>query len=826
MYLNSKMAGITMSFILSGSIYASTVLENPALNRIQKAKAPEHGPLYLVKDGVAQAVVVIPESSGPKAEIYRRSADELIRYMEKVTGAKLDIFEENKPLPVGKKLILIGDSALTAKYNVSSTDLPLEGFRIKTFPEGLAIVGRIDENNLGGGLYVPKYSASWGVLFGVYDFLERFCGVRWYYPDDLGIHIQKIATLSIPPFEYSNWPNFSKRSGAHWSFFREENPMNEGTGLKEYSQYFRAGDSSYLEWGAHSPINFGMHATTVPECMEQGKDGTHSKDFPCYGNPKTVDLMYDDLVNFYEKNDVRPFISPRSGRPWCAPSATRIMISPPDKPVACNCEFCKKLWRDDWGSMGSASIVMTAFVAKLAERIHAKWPGKKVLYCPYLNYMICPDGLKLPENVVIQMTKMYGTASGKEEFVAEYYNVQIRLWNHACNGNKIVTWEYSCWPAESTFLPFQYPHTLKKFYQDNRNSIYGSFIDGHPSQAGRRVPTDSTSGGEWAYSHPTFYIWYRLLWDPDFNVDAALDEYCSLMYGAAAPEMKEILGLLTNRWEEVKWREKIIDNTVKSSMIYGETMPKAEIAKLDTLYHKALQAVTGDQLSTQRLEFFGGAIKKCLAEANEFNTDNRPTMLIKKVGSNPNIDGKAGDKEFLGKEKYFTRLAYSLEKPGIPPTSMIRAVWTDDGITFAILNYEAFYPAAKLTGYDARVYEEDCIELFIQPENSPYFHIAANSLGGFFDERGNDPSIHLKGLKVASSIIKSGTNNHWFCEIFIPFSELGIKPLPNTEFSGNIIRNRIFEHNNEINKRFYRWSTKFRPAHNDTNAFGKMKLVE
>jgi hypothetical protein len=424
------------------------------------------------------------------------------------------------------------------------------------------------------------------------------------------------------------------------------------------------------------------------------------------------------------------------------------------------------------------------------------------------------------------MTKMYGSASAKEEFVAQFYNAQIKKWNQACNGSKIVTYEYSCWPAESTFLPFQYPHTLQKFYQDNRDSIYGSFIDGHPSQAGRRVLADSTYGGEWAYSHPTFYIWYRLLWDPNFNVDASLNEYCTLMYGAAAPEMNEILALLTKRWEEVKWREKIFDNTVKSQMIYRETMPKEEMAKLDRLYQKALEAVTNDPLSKQRLEFFGGAIKKCLAEANEFNADNRPVMLIKKVGSNPIIDGEDNDKEYRGKEKYFTSLAYSVPKPGTPPTSMIRAVWTDDGITFAILNYEAFYPAAKLTGYDARIFAEDCLELFIQPENSPYFHIAANHLGGFYDERGDDPAIHLKGLKVASSLIKSGSNNHWFCEIFVPFSDLGIEPLPNTEFSGNIIRNRVFELNNEVMKRFYRWSTKFRPAHNDSNAFGKMKLVE
>lgn len=826
MYLNSKIAAITASLILSGIISESMALDNPALNRIQKAKAPEHVNLTLVRDSVSQSVVVIPEGKGEKTEIYRRSADELIRYIEKATGASLELLESGKPLPAGKKLILIGDSTLTAKYNVSSDDLPLEGFRIKTFPEGLAIVGRIPENNLGGGLYVPKYSASWGVLFGVYDFLERFCGVRWYYPDELGVYIPKIKTLSIPPCEYSNWPHFSKRSGAHWAFFRDKNPMNESTGLKEYSQYFRSGDSSYLEWGAHSPINFALHASTVPECMEECKDGAHSKDFPCYGNPKTVDLMYDDLVNFYEKGDVTPFVSPMSGRPWCAPTATRIIISPPDKPISCNCVFCQKLWRDELGSMGSASLIMTDFVSKLAKRISDKWPEKKVVFCPYMNYTLCPEDLKLPGNVVIQMTKMYGSANSKEEFVAEFYNNQIMKWNQACGGNKIVTYEYSCWPAESTFMPFQYPHVLQKFYQDNRNRIYGSFIDGHPSQAGRRVPSDPTYGGEWAYSHPTFYIWYRLLWDPYFNVDAALDEYCTLMYGAAAPEMKEIITLLTDRWENVKWNEKIFDNTVKSSMIYGKTMSKSEISRLESLYQKALQKIVNDSLSTQRLEFFGGAIKKCLTEANEFNMDNRPVMLIKKVGSNPVVDGKDNDKEFWGKEKYFTKLAYSLEKAGTPSTSMIRAVWTDDGITFAILNYEAFKPMAKCTGQDAGVYEDDCIEIFIQPEKSPYFHIAANHLGGFFDERGDDPSIHLKGLKVSSSIIKSGTNSHWFCEIFIPFSELGINPLPNTEFSGNIIRNRIFECDNEIQKRFYRWSTKFRPAHNDTNAFGKMKLVE
>ena len=821
-------------------LQGATLLDNPALNKIRKHNVAAHAPLTLVKGGKAEAVVVIPalpvktknaaeyKASVQIHKLTKKAAKEFIKYVKAVTGAELPLQTADKALPNGKKIILIGESRLTKTRGISAKDLPLEGFRIKSFPEGIAIVGRMPDErenyNLGGGGYVLKASAAQSIRFGVYDFLERFCGVRWYYPGELGTYIPHKKDLTISACHYTDWPEFSKRAGAHWVVFDPLKPVSGYVGAKKYSPFFRAGDSSYIEFGCHSPQNFAVHREKNPECFELSSSGKIDSRFPCYGNPKTVDLMFDDLVRYYENGDVEPYKSPRSGKPWGAPTATRIVVSPLDKPVACNCEYCKKKWRNDLGFYGQASDVLVQFTRNLAKKVANKWPEKKILFAPYMNYLTCPANTKLPENVVPSVCLTYGTANLKEPHAEEYSTRVVSNWSKAVN-NKVVIWEYLCWPAENTFMPFQYPEIIKKFYLKNRGKILGTFVDGHPSQGGRRTPTDMTSGGEWAYSHPTIYCWYRLMWNPEFDIKAALEEYCNLMYGPAAPAVKEILDLLTLRWEKTKWKEKIQDHNIKSSQIHDETMPKEQVKKLAELLEKAEKLAGQDNIFRKRLDFFGAAIKKFIEASKQYHSNNKPEMQIKRVGDNPVIDGKLDDSCWHQAAKYYLQNAYSTRKSKNPPVTMLRSVWTKDGITFGILNFESFEIVAQYTKHDDRIYEEDSIELFLQcGENSTYFHIIANSLGAYYDEFGNDNYFNFKEMKVASVINKK--LNFWSCEIFIPFKELGITPKTNVEFSGNIARNRIFRYRNNIKKQYYRWHTTYRASHNDTNAFGKMKLVE
>jgi hypothetical protein len=834
-----KNAGTFLMCIVSSGLLALSPLDNPALNKVKKHKNIEHDALILLKGGKSLAIVVIPElRKGDNLEetkaltqinsLTRQAALELIEYVKKSTGVELPLQTADKALPTDKKLILIGESRLTKARGISAEDLPLEGFRVQTFADGIAIVGRMPDKrenfNLGGGYYVLPASAAQSVRFGVYDFLERFLGIRWYYPGELGTYIPNKKALVIPACHYTDWPEFKKRSGAHWVFYNPEKTTNNFTGTRKYSPFFRAGDSSYVEFGCHAPNNFGVHRKEHPECLELSNSGKRDSRFPCYGNPETIDLMIADLEQFYKTGEAKSYKSHRSGKLWCPPTKSRVVVSPPDKPVACNCEYCKKLWSDDLGYYGQASVILTDFTREFAEKIAKKWPDVKVLFLPYMNYLTCPENTKLPSNVVPFVCLTYGTANQKEKFVEDYSTHAVSDWANAVN-NKVIIWEYLCWPAENTFMPFQYPDVIKKFYLKNRGKILGTFVDGHLSQGGRRAPSDKTIGGEWAYTHPTIYCWYRLMWNPEFDTEAALDEYCSLMYGPASPAVKNILELLTRRWEETKWKDKIQDHNIKSSQIHDETMPKAQVAKLAELLTEAEKLAGNNNIYRNRLDFFGNAIKSFLEASKQYHSNTRPEMQVKRVGDNPIIDGKLDDRVWNQAGKYYMKSAYSARESKSPPVSMMRAVWTKDGITFGILNFESFEIAAKYTKHDDRIYEDDSIELFLQcPEKSTYFHIIANSLGAYYDEYGNDKSFDFKGIKVASVVNKK--LHFWSCEIFIPFSELGFDGATNMEITGNIVRNRMFKYRKNIVKKFYRWHTTYRKSHNDTSAFGKLKLVE
>ena len=384
---NIKSSVMMLTGIASIGLAAGKMHDNPALNKVRHEKVAIHAPLTLVKDSKAQAVVVIPvlkKSNIPEENkalkqinrITRLAALELIKYVETVTGAKLPLQTADKTLPPDKKLFLIGESKLTIARGISAKDLPLEGFKIQSFENGIAIVGRMPDKrenyNLGGGYYVLKASAAQGIRFGVYDFLERFCGVRWYYPGDLGTYIPKKKDLTVPACNYTDYPEFLKRSGAHWMLYNQSKTMSNYEGGQKYSPYFRAGDSSYVEFGCHSPNNFGVHREKNPECLELSSSGKRDERFPCYGNPKTVELMFRDLVEFYETGKGESYKSIRSGKFWCAPTANRVVVSPPDKPVACNCKYCKKLWRNDLNYYGQASGVMTEFTRRFAEKAAKK----------------------------------------------------------------------------------------------------------------------------------------------------------------------------------------------------------------------------------------------------------------------------------------------------------------------------------------------------------------------------------------------------------------------------------------------------------------------
>ena len=321
------------------------------------------------------------------------------------------------------------------------------------------------------------------------------------------------------------------------------------------------------------------------------------------------------------------------------------------------------------------------------------------------------------------------------------------------------------------------------------------------------------------------YCWFRLMWNPDFNVDAALAEYVDLMYGPARKPMQEILTILTDRWEKVQWKTPLTSWHVSPRQIHEETMPRAEALKLKKLLGDARALAGEGTVERRRIDFFGAALEKFLMESDLYHEGGGlAEMKVLKVGANPIIDGNLDDLCWRDAEKYAFKMALDAQNPTPLNGTTFQGVWTDKGVTFGFRLTESQMEKvrAKCTVHDSEVYTDDCIELFldVRGERASYYQIVVNSLGTVFDRSSADEEDwHAVGIQTA---VAKGAD-FWSLEVFIPFSAFPDCPSVKigTQWYGNFTRSRYAEKHE-----LQRWNTRYEPSNLSFNAFGKIRFVE
>jgi hypothetical protein len=283
--------------------------------------------------------------------------------------------------------------------------------------------------------------------------------------------------------------------------------------------------------------------------------------------------------------------------PWCGhgPSwvgALGVTLSPFDEPIHCYCENCLKLYEPNAGNRGTGSKIMGTFLKKFADEVKRRWPGKKVIYLPYWNYTTFPKGLDLPDNLEIEMCTMSFAMMRQPGWRGEMERC-MRDWGKQVGG-KIQTWEYPHRTIDYPGVYIQYPHLIKDYYQRNRDVLTGSFLNG---------------GGicDWTTAAPSHYVFMKVLWNPDLDVDAVFDVMCERQFGKAAASMRELLRVAADRWENVPWSvEKqggMDDMGYLEPSIYRETYPPEVVAKMTELWQKARTEAKDDPAASQRLMF-------------------------------------------------------------------------------------------------------------------------------------------------------------------------------------------------------------------------------
>ncbi|PIX41089.1 MAG: hypothetical protein COZ56_13040, partial [Armatimonadetes bacterium CG_4_8_14_3_um_filter_58_9] len=534
---------------------------SPDLNPVKFKRRPNAPPVVLVENGKPRATIVCANKE------LRLAASELQTHIELATGAKLPIVDAKKE-GTG---VFLGDEAVARANGILVANLPPEGFEIKTIPDGIIIAGN--------------------ALWGVYEFLERFVGVRWYYPGDLGRSVPKKDNLIIKPVWLADAPVFRKR----------ENWPGNYPGGPELHRRLRQGVSWPNRVACHTPIKWHEYYPKELDLFQLRGDGTREMSMLCYSNPATLQKYLTTIEEYYAgkyTDDKGKAVPGPWG--WFPPDEHVISVSPNDAPVTCRCDLCRAQWNASVGPLGEASYIMEDFVARLATEVKKRWPDKTVTYLAYSNYTIPSGKVVFPGNVEVHVCGMKGLANYKETTIAKSEQSIIDGW-YRISGRPLQNWHYICWPDDSTTAPYLFPHIVQKFYQQNRKKTVGTFING--------------AGNHWPRHHVTLYAWMKLMWNPNFPIDAAINEYCRRMYGPASATMRQLIQEQIDGWEKSRWSILPGAHNVSPKSVHEESYPPARVERLQTLLSQARQEAEGNEQVQQRIEYYAGPLEVFFKES-------------------------------------------------------------------------------------------------------------------------------------------------------------------------------------------------------------------
>jgi formylglycine-generating enzyme required for sulfatase activity len=264
-------------------------------------------------------------------------------------------------------------------------------------------------------------------------------------------------------------------------------------------------------------------------------------------------------------------------------------------------------------------MVVHLFVKRLCKDVKQRWPDRKVVYTIW--EMHPPKNVRFPDNLVVEMN--LGSAMGLmgQSEVRAQWDQKIREW-----GAAVVLRVGSYSPSDWTYGPVQYPHVVQDFYRRHRDIVRGGW--------------DATYGPAIRVTGaPTWYVWKRVLWNPDVDVDATLDEMCKRLFGPGADAARELLHLECDRWEKTPLSRPLSKSNAlppgQSACripgdLFREIWPMDVVAKMKSLRDKALLDIcaAGDTAARQAFLYWTWTFDAFLKDAQEIHLKANPLPTL------------------------------------------------------------------------------------------------------------------------------------------------------------------------------------------------------
>jgi len=455
--------------------------------------------------------------------------------------------------------------------------------------EGLRVVVKKDALSIAGGK--PR-----GTLYGVYQFMEDGMGVRFLTHDHTHIP-DNAADAEIPCGEYSYVPQFSFR----WSYYREnsERPVFAAklrvntVGLGE--ELGGKTPQNLINHSFHHLVPFSKYGEEHPEyyaVFEGERDKNTGGGGPqlCVTNPEVIKIAAETVIRDLD----------------ASPELRNISVSQADTARYCHCDECEEINQREGTPMGSNLV----FVNAVAERVEKKHPNVKIGTLAYWYTRQLPKTIKPRHNVQIQLCSIEcctlhpindPDCEKNQAFCSDMDN-----WGSV--SDDIWVWNYN-----TNFSMYDLPFPNLRVIGPNVRYFLSSNVKGLFMQANGNGLT-----GE--FSDLRNYLISRMIWNPELDDQAIIEEFARLHYKNAAQPILDYIKMLHDNAEQMGVNPTCFPKAAEVGLT-----PEVSRKILD--YFNQALALADDETVRARVEKASICAYRAMIEAGDMDDAERKSIV-------------------------------------------------------------------------------------------------------------------------------------------------------------------------------------------------------
>ena len=761
--------------------YRRTMLDFVAAAERMLGKDESVAPKTVLTLTAKTAEIVIADDA-PKTVQF--AAKELKAFLGQALGADVPVV--NEPTD-GKASVVLGMNRWAAAAGISTNALARDAFVLKTAGSRVYVVGRDDATVSPEGLMAQRkvvwsFMYERATLFGVYEFLERYAGVRFYFPGELGTVVPKTEAVAVPPVDVVVAPDWTvRRASLEKGLWYEGEDREPGKAPVRQLYRMRLRAETQYQPFCHGQVTSRLAERfheTHPEYFVMEKDGRRNNsilrrfDKQLCHSSAVWEEIYQDAKHYLQGDpaSVRGVIT-RTGKvgyEFGFQGRKYVDVMPQDGMRPCQCEKCQAAYAKD-DPTNFATELIWGNVKRAAERLTAEGVDGCLTMMAYRPYRRVPK-FDLPANVLVMVAERGPWSIGVEENLKRD-NAEIATWRNKL-GHGVCTWTYPCKYGKTNFhdIPFSTPRAVAAYYKSCAKDIYGSYMESDTDRA--------------YTAFLMHYLFFKLAWNTQVDTDALLAEHYRLMYGAAAADISAIADLY-----ERKWLDEFLGKPVDTPT--GPTWAPA--SEEDVWYKVYAPAVLADL--ARRFDAALAKVAPGSLEARRIDLMRRETLEPMRKSGGEYVTRKEAVKNLTHKldpsaEWRLAAFACDRAPASTNPVETVVRTWEEGGqLRFSVRCAEPRMKerlARKRPDDASAVWQDDSVEIFVNPsgDRRTYHQFIVNSAGTLTDWK-CDASTRRRhsdiGWNAGATVRVTRAADSWTAELAIPlaaFPDLDAKRFP------------------------------------------------